>query len=281
VSGVRGGGGDLNWRFVSFNLLGIFIFTLVTALLIENGFAGRQPLIFLFFLLGLVLIHIFLLSVFFGRFWTQGIKRYAAANGFRIVDPGEERFIAEMRKLSAFKGLVVSTQPMMEIREKGITIFAGGYRVEYDKNREMRTEHLRIMIIPLKLKTAGTLYIRPETASDRFDSLLGKNDLDFENREFSDKYFVTADPKRLAYRFFHPGMIEVFLEHRDHYVLLKDGRLLVWGMENIGVGHALKEIVTGDIEYLRWVDRGRLFVPKLIKKIPRSLLDSIEVQPVD
>lgn len=57
----------------------------------------------------------------------------------------------------------------------------------------------------------GRLEVRPEHFLDKVGAFFGFDDIDFESAEFSRKYHVKAEDRKLAYDVFHPQMIEYFL----------------------------------------------------------------------
>jgi hypothetical protein len=60
--------------------------------------------------------------------------------------------------------------------------------------------------VPLK-----PLYIRPENAADKVKAFFGADDINFESKEFSAKYYVSSPDKRWAYDVLHPRTIEFLL----------------------------------------------------------------------
>ena len=63
--------------------------------------------------------------------------------------------------------------------------------------------------------------VRPEGLSDRLESALGFDDIDFESVEFSDAFYVTSDDKRFAYGLLDPRMMQFFLDTRPGMLELK------------------------------------------------------------
>jgi hypothetical protein len=57
----------------------------------------------------------------------------------------------------------------------------------------------------------GRMEVRPENFLDKVGAVFGFDDIDFESEEFSRKYHVQAEDRKLAYDVFHPKMIEFFL----------------------------------------------------------------------
>ncbi|HKQ19021.1 MAG TPA: hypothetical protein VJW75_04680 [Candidatus Eisenbacteria bacterium] len=57
----------------------------------------------------------------------------------------------------------------------------------------------------------GRMEVRPEHFFDKIGAFFGFDDVDFESEEFSRRYHVKAEDRKLAYDVFHPKMIEFFL----------------------------------------------------------------------
>lgn len=57
----------------------------------------------------------------------------------------------------------------------------------------------------------GRMEVRPEHLLDKVGAFFGFDDVDFESEEFSRKYHVKAEDRKLAYDIFHPQMIEYYL----------------------------------------------------------------------
>ena len=87
--------------------------------------------------------------------------------------------------------------------------------------------HYFIAITPLRSKI-GWLEMRKETKLDKAKAALGDNDLDFENKKFSDLYYVDAKPEGLAYRFFTPRMIETLLNDKRYFLYISNGHLIIY-----------------------------------------------------
>jgi len=94
-----------------------------------------------------------------------------------------------------------------------------------------------VAIMAIDFQEPGSLYFRRERFEDKVSAFFGYNDLDFENQEFSDKYYVKANPDKFGYDFFNPRMIEFFLRsnmwldmevHTPYVVLYKAGCKTPW-----------------------------------------------------
>jgi hypothetical protein len=87
----------------------------------------------------------------------------------------------------------------------------------------------QIASMPVDLRNPGEfIYMRKEKTKDKLASALGYNDIDFEHHEFSEKYFVHAKPERFGFDFFHPRMIQVFLDNPNYGLIYRGGRLIVY-----------------------------------------------------
>jgi hypothetical protein len=64
----------------------------------------------------------------------------------------------------------------------------------------------------------GRMEVRPEHFFDKVGAFFGFDDINFESEEFSRKYHVKAEDRKLAYDVFHPKMIEFFLGLGDFKV---------------------------------------------------------------
>lgn len=75
--------------------------------------------------------------------------------------------------------------------------------------------HHRSMVLVRLAVDLGRIEMRPEHIGDKLASTFGFDDIDFESAEFSDRYHIKADDKKLAYAVFHPRMIEYLMQRRD------------------------------------------------------------------
>ena len=80
------------------------------------------------------------------------------------------------------------------------------------KNRSTRTYHFSYLIVELPIRPVPDVLVRREHLFDKFSSMLGFDDIDFESAEFSRRFCVKSPDKRFAYDLFTPRMMEFFLE---------------------------------------------------------------------
>ncbi|MFH1228111.1 MAG: hypothetical protein V1701_09450 [Planctomycetota bacterium] len=65
-----------------------------------------------------------------------------------------------------------------------------------------------ILTIPQRF---NYLFVRTENFLDKIAGVIGFEDIDFESREFSKRYYVKSDDKKFAYDIINPQMMEFFL----------------------------------------------------------------------
>lgn len=86
------------------------------------------------------------------------------------------------------------------------------------KGRRTTHHHYRTFVCLEHDADLGRLEVRPENFLDRVGGFFGFDDIDFESEQFSRKYHVKAEDRKLAYDVFHPKMIEFFLPLGDFKV---------------------------------------------------------------
>jgi hypothetical protein len=79
------------------------------------------------------------------------------------------------------------------------------------KGRRTTHHHYRTFVCLEHDADLGRMEVRPEHLFDKVGAFFGFDDVDFESEEFSRKYHVKAEDRKLAYDVFHPRMIEYFL----------------------------------------------------------------------
>lgn len=80
------------------------------------------------------------------------------------------------------------------------------------KNRSTTTYRFSYLIVELPVHPVPDVLVRRENLFDKFSSMLGFDDIDFESSEFSRRFCVKSPDKRFAYDLFTPRMMELFLE---------------------------------------------------------------------
>jgi len=79
------------------------------------------------------------------------------------------------------------------------------------KGHRSTHHHHRTFVVLEHDADLGRMEVRPEHFLDKIGGFFGFDDIDFESEEFSRKYHVKAEDRKLAYDVFHPKMIEYFL----------------------------------------------------------------------
>jgi hypothetical protein len=98
-------------------------------------------------------------------------------------------------------------------------------------HRQTHTHRFSAALVHLDARFPRLL-VRPENFLDKVAEFVGADDIDFESAEFSRKFFVKCDDRRLAYDIFHARAMEYMLAHpadltfdfRGDTVLLADDR---------------------------------------------------------
>jgi hypothetical protein len=95
----------------------------------------------------------------------------------------------------------------------GIFLFDHHYETTStdSKGRTQTHHHYRSFVVVEHDLDLGRIEARPEGFFDKVKAVFGFDDIDFESAEFSRKYMVKAEDRKLAYAVFHPEMIEYFL----------------------------------------------------------------------
>lgn len=96
---------------------------------------------------------------------------------------------------------------------RSLLIFDHHYETYSTDSKGNRTthHHHRTFLLLHHDTDLGHIDVRPEGMFDKLKAAFGFDDVDFESEEFSRKYFVKAEDRKLAYDLFHPQMIEYFL----------------------------------------------------------------------
>jgi hypothetical protein len=109
----------------------------------------------------------------------------------------------------------LSSEPLGAFPHQHFLVTMGDYQYTTTsgsgKSRRTTTHQLSYLIVELPLLRTPTVKIRPENAWDKLTSMLGFDDIDFESVEFSNRFHVSSDDKRLAYDLVNPRMMEFLL----------------------------------------------------------------------
>ncbi|NJN14634.1 MAG: DUF3137 domain-containing protein, partial [Planctomycetes bacterium] len=91
------------------------------------------------------------------------------------------------------------------------------YSTDSKGRRTTHHHHVTCLLLQHDLDL-GNLRLRPEHLFDKLKAAFGFDDIDFESAEFSRRFHVSGEDRKLAYDVFHPRMIEYLLA-RTHLTL--------------------------------------------------------------
>lgn len=89
-----------------------------------------------------------------------------------------------------------------------VDIFDYKYVTGSGKHRTTHYNSVCILAVPQRFRY---LFVRTENFLDKIAGAIGFDDIDFESREFSKRYYVKSDDKKFAYDIINPQMMEFFL----------------------------------------------------------------------
>jgi hypothetical protein len=149
---------------------------------------------------------------------TETLKAFASRNRF-AYRPGPD---AELHgRLPAFfqfnMGSSGRTRNIitgkMQVGERLLDVIIGDFHYRTSKGSSDRRRSRSIAFIAVRLPWKGMprFMVRPELFFERFASMLGVDDIDFESDEFSRRFAVTSSDRRFASDLIDPGMIEFML----------------------------------------------------------------------
>ncbi|MBI4833882.1 MAG: hypothetical protein HY811_03555 [Planctomycetes bacterium] len=91
-----------------------------------------------------------------------------------------------------------------------VDIFYYKYITGSGKNRTTHSNSVCVLTIKEKF---DYLFIRTENFLDKFAGAIGFDDIDFESREFSSRFYVKSSDKKFAYDIIHPQMMEFLMNY--------------------------------------------------------------------
>lgn len=89
-----------------------------------------------------------------------------------------------------------------------IAMFDYSYTTGSGKNKQVHNHSVCVLGVSQCFKS---LFIRPENLLDKIAGAIGFDDIDFESREFSSRFYVKSDDKKFAYDIIHPQMMEFLM----------------------------------------------------------------------
>ncbi len=91
------------------------------------------------------------------------------------------------------------------------------------KSSTTTTHRFSYLLIQIPFPNVPDLFIRKEHFFDKISSTMGWDDIDFESKEFSDKFHVTSSDKRFAYDVIDPRMMRFLLSSEPPKIDLSQG----------------------------------------------------------
>jgi len=157
-------------------------------------------------------------------------------------------------------------------RIEGLDIRFFDWEVIHEDDENQWSEYFKVAAIHKQFNFYGYIHVRREGMLDKFDTIFGSNDLDFENKAFSDRFFVRANPERFGYDFFHPRMMEVFLEFPDVNVIVTGRSIVIFQRGSFAQRGTLLRIFEGEKPIQTWIDGTTYMLVKIHKNIPKIML---------
>lgn len=155
----------------------------------------------------------------------------------------------------------------------------------FDRINTGKSSHTYIYLVtvmPLQFRREGKMYMRKEGMFDKMKNVFGVNDLDFENKTFSDKFYVASDPERFGYDFFTPRMMELCLENPRYSMLLRNNHLiLARKLSNYKGIFALLSYFKKDVPLLNYYETDKKYIQQVYDRIPKVFKARNELRPED
>lgn len=220
------------------------------------------------------------------RITKEKLQAYCDKHGYTYVGDPSWETIGIMYNTPVWKGDIQGGEACVKIPYKNfvLTFFIYNYLVYHKDSKGRRTSttyEFCVLTTPITLSPSGKLYMRKEKMLDKMSAAFGKNDLDFEHKEFSDYYYVSSKPERLGYQFFSPRMIELFLNHRDFEMIITDGHIILFKPFNKSFTKNVGYLIKKDTPVVHWLEKSRLILTKALDLIPSYLVDAYQVEAVE
>jgi hypothetical protein len=184
-------------------------------------------------LLVLAAVAVFYFSWKYNKKRREAFLVWSAANGFSF-DPNRSRDIgrrfAFLNRLN--QGSNRYAYDSLQGDYQGFAVDAFTYHYETystDSKGNRRTNHHHLGVVAIKIERAfPELYLHPEGFFSKIGQFLGFDDIDFESIEFSKKFAVKSDDKKLAYDFCNTAMMEYLLQHQKTAIELDGDTLALY-----------------------------------------------------
>lgn len=143
-----------------------------------------------------------------------------------------------------------------------VPVIIGDYDYEVQRGRSVKEYKLSFLAARLPLEDLPPIIVRREKALDRVKSAIGFDDIDFESKAFSDRFYVGSPDKRFAYRLITPRVMEYLLHGSQ-----------VPGPPSFTVGGRWIGIVSPHGRWsLRDIEAARAWMEGLLGSLPEAIV---------
>lgn len=217
------------------------------------------------------LISDFVKSKYFKKL-KENCEEYANENGFQTNTDSNQKLKEVFDEMPFIIGDFIETLSDFTQEYEGLKIrhiqFICRHKQETLDYYSFLTELYTFSLIEDHFKRDIELSVKPEKLADKLMAGAGQNDLDFENKKFSDKYFVEGKPESFAYSFFNPRMMELFLEEELDGIVITNGNVVLYNhREMINQFNAASRYIFKIEPSLEWIQK----VPEVFKKIDKNV----------
>jgi hypothetical protein len=276
-------------RFFKISLTVLMILTVVLLILSLFGGQGGILCFFVFYLLPIFLPAGLVLSLLYFQNFNHLKKYNSMWDEFRQATiaqglepkkdaPGEIFNILKNSSLASYE----VRYPIFGTKQKilGRTFWTFLWKSMYVKkdNQPSGREYLVALTKIPNLK--GWITLRNESI---LDMEIIKKDIDFEDPEFSDKYYVKASSKRAAFDFFHPRMMELWKRHPFYVLNVQKGWVVIF--KSIYTDNILPLGMLNSTYYVKplldFHGHGVSFLEQVVDLIPNYVKGKEKVEAVE
>ena len=141
------------------------------------------------------------------------LREWAAARDFGFDPERNTRLHKKHSDFGLFKqgsgrAALNTARFTIEALDRTLPARLGDYTYTIAAGNSAVVHKLSYLMITLPFEDLPATGLRPEDVSDRINAALGFDDIDFEDAEFSRRFYVSSKDKRFAYDLLSPRMIE-------------------------------------------------------------------------
>ncbi len=115
----------------------------------------------------------------------------------------------------------------LKIDDRDWPFQAGDYHYQITTNNgkssSTKTYRFSYLLVEIPFQQVPDLFIRKEGFFDKVSATMGWDDIDFESKEFSDRFHVTSSDKRFAYDVIDPRMMRFLMSSEPPKIDLSQG----------------------------------------------------------